>query len=65
MLRKPRTGGWGFIISQGNRRVEAFEANASTSNNEVELQAIYKALTFFNFDRGYAVIESKGAQWEV
>jgi ribonuclease HI len=56
-------------------KVEAYGAEGSTSNNEMELRAIDEALGFFKNVRGYAVIESdsegclatmmgRGEQWE-
>jgi ribonuclease HI len=68
-------GGWVFIITQEDRKVEAYGANAHTSNNETELKAIEEALSFFPAVKAYVVIESdsqscldmmteKGAQWQ-
>jgi ribonuclease HI len=54
----PGSGGWGFIIGQGNMKIEAYGAEGSTSNNEMELRAIDEALGFLGNARGYAVIES-------
>jgi ribonuclease HI len=71
----PGPGGWGFIIAQGNMKIEAFGAEGATSNNEMEPRAIDEALGFFRNVRGYAVIESdsqgcldtmmgRGEQWQ-
>jgi ribonuclease HI len=54
----PGPGGWGFIVPQRDLKIEAFGAEGSTSNNEMELKAIDEALGFFKNVRGYAVIES-------
>jgi ribonuclease HI len=54
----PGPGGWGFIMAQGSMKIEAYGAEGSTSNNEMELRAIDEALGFLGNVRGYAVIES-------
>jgi ribonuclease HI len=54
----PGTGGWGFIAAQEDMKVEAYGAEGTTSNNEMELKAIDEALGFFRGVRVYAVIES-------
>jgi ribonuclease HI len=71
----PGSGRWGFIISQGTAKIEAYGAEGSTTNNEMELRAIDEALKFFGNVRGYAVVESdsqgcldvmlgRGDKWE-
>jgi ribonuclease HI len=71
----PGPGGWGFIISQGTAKIEAYGAEGSTTNDEMELRAIDEALKFFGNVGGYAVIESdsqgcldvmlgRGDKWE-
>jgi ribonuclease HI len=71
----PGPGGWGFIIAQGNMKIEAYGAEGSTTNNEMELRAIDEALGFLGNVRGYVVVESesqgcldimmgRGEQWE-
>jgi ribonuclease HI len=71
----PGPGGWGFLVTQGDMKIEAFGAEGLTSNNEMEWKAIDEALGFFKNVRGHAVIESdsegclavmmgRGEQWE-
>jgi ribonuclease HI len=71
----PGPGGWGFIIAQGNMKIEAYGAEGHTTNNEMELRAIDEALGFFRNARGYVVLESdsegclatmtgRGDRWE-
>jgi hypothetical protein len=55
----PGPGGWGAIIHQNGKAIEAFGPNPRTSNNEMELQAIAEALDFLPKDVAcYVVIES-------
>jgi ribonuclease HI len=53
----PGPGGWGFVLAQENRKIEAYGANAATSHNETKLQDIDEALSFFT-GRAHVVIES-------
>jgi ribonuclease HI len=56
--RNPGPGGWGAIICQKGKAIEAFGSNAHTSNNEMELQAIAESLDFIPNTSCYIVIES-------
>ena len=40
----PGPGGWGVILSSGDRNREAFGGCDSTTNNQMELQAVIEAL---------------------
>jgi ribonuclease HI len=71
----PGSGGWGFIIAQEDRTIEAYGAEAVTTNNTMELKAIDEGLTFLPSLRAYVVIESdsqgcldmmmgEGAEWK-
>jgi ribonuclease HI len=42
----PGPGGWGCIVRQGHHAIAAYGANASTTNSEMEPQAIAEALDF-------------------
>jgi hypothetical protein len=55
----PGPGGWGYIIHQGDIRIEGFGPDPDTANNEMELQAIVEALGALPSDfKGYVVLES-------
>jgi hypothetical protein len=53
----PGCGGWGRVVSQNGKKLEAFGSNADTTNNEMEFTAIGKALDFLPMVRAYVVIE--------
>jgi ribonuclease HI len=70
----PGAGGWGCVVVQNEKKLEACAARAETTNNEMELTAIKEALDFWPNLRAYVVIESdsegclkmmlgKGEQW--
>jgi ribonuclease HI len=73
----PGPGGWGAIVSQGEVKVELHGPNASTTNNEMELQALAEALDILPKDfQGYVTIETdsenavaimsgKGRRWQI
>jgi hypothetical protein len=54
----PGPGGWGCIVFQENRKLEAYGSDAATSNNTMELFAINEALKFFPDVRALVLIES-------
>jgi ribonuclease HI len=53
----PEPGGWGCILAQNGKRIEAYASRAETTNNEMELTAINEGLAFLPNARAYAVIE--------
>jgi ribonuclease HI len=55
----PGPCGWGAIISQGGIKVEIHGPDATTTNNEMELQALAEALDLLPKDfQGYVTIET-------
>jgi ribonuclease HI len=73
----PGVGGWGAIVAQNDVKVELHGPNASTTNNEMELQALAEALDILPKDfQGYVTIETdsenavammsgKGRRWQI
>jgi ribonuclease HI len=54
----PGPYGWGAVVAQESRKIEAHDAKTLTSNNEMEFQAIDEVLTFLGSRRLYMVIDS-------